>query len=110
MLLPHRPAIDIRRMQNISYTLGYNLRLALLLLMLASQGIAGAHELDASHLLDSHPCSICVLGHGAGAAVCSRPEAPQLPSALALAPSPSTSDVLVAHSNYYSSRAPPATL
>lgn len=52
-----------------SFTLGRSLRLALLLLMLASQGIVSVHALDAAHHLDTDNCPTCVIGHGLGAAL-----------------------------------------
>ena len=90
--------------------MGRNLRLTLLLLMLASQCIASVHELDTGHPLDSHPCSICVIGHAGGAAIGAHAEEPQLQIHRAWIPSSATGDVLVSHNDYYRTRAPPATL
>jgi hypothetical protein len=56
-------------MNMTSFTISRGLRLALLLLMLASQGIANAHALDDSHSLEKDNCATCIIGHGLGAAL-----------------------------------------
>ena len=98
---------DMRISPNI---LGRNLRLVLLLLVLAAQGIANAHELGSSHALDSHPCSICLVGHGLGAAVNAHPDVPQLQVGQALVPTHSIANVRSSHRSYYFTRAPPQSL
>ena len=49
--------------------LGRYARLSLLLLMLAAQGIAAAHEIGDSHALNSDLCATCIIGHGLATAV-----------------------------------------
>ena len=93
-----------------SYILGRHLRLALLLLLLASQGIVNAHELGSSHSLDSHHCSTCLIGHGLGGAVNVHPDVPQVQVAQAPVSIHSIADVLAPRSHYYSTRAPPGSL
>jgi hypothetical protein len=99
--------LDMRISPNI---LGRKLRLVLLLLVLAAQGIANAHELGSSHALDSHPCSVCLVGHGLGAAVNAHPDVPQLQVDQALVTSRSIDNVRSSHNSYYSTRAPPQSL
>ena len=103
-------AIHRRDMYIPSHILGRKLRLVLLLLVLAAQGIANAHELGSSHTLDSHPCSICLGGHGLGAAINAHPDVPQLQVGQALVPSHSITNVRSSHSSYYFTRAPPHSL
>ncbi len=89
---------------------GRYLRLALLLLLLASQGIVNAHELGPNHSLDSHHCSICLIGHGLGSVVNAHPDVPQAQVAQAPACIHSITDVLAPRGQYYSTRAPPGSL
>ncbi len=89
---------------------GRNLRLALLLLLLASQGIANAHEQSAGHSLDSHLCSVCLIGHSLGAAVSANSDLPQLSAACAVGLTQPVVAVLISHRNKYLARAPPASL
>ena len=104
------PVIDSGVVKTSHHRIGRNLRLVLLLIMLAAQGIANSHELGAQHSFDSPLCSICVLGHGLGAAVTSQAYAPQLqinptPASVGLTATP-----LSARYSHYHSRAPPIAL
>jgi len=90
--------------------LGRNLRLALLLLLLASQGIANAHEQSTGHSLDSHLCSVCLIGHSLGAAVSANSDLPQLSATCAVGLTQPVAAVLISHRNEYLARAPPASL
>ena len=89
---------------------GRNLRLALLLLLLASQGIASAHEQSPGHSLDSHLCSVCLIGHSLGAAVSANSDLPQLSAACAVGLTQPVAVVLISLRKEYLARAPPASL
>ncbi len=93
-----------------SFTLSRYLRLSLLLLMLAAQGIVNAHELGDSHSLQSDPCTTCLVGHGLGAAVSVNYEAPQVQIGHVVIPTYSILDVLFARTQSHFARAPPGTL
>ena len=90
--------------------IGRRLRLALLLLLLASQGIANAHEQSVGHWLDSHLCSVCLIGQSLSAAVSANSDVPQLFAACAVGLPQPIAAVLIPHRNYYSTRDPPASL
>lgn len=105
-----RAAIHARDMCISPNILGRHLRLVLLLLVLAAQSIANAHELDSSHPLDSHPCSVCLVGHGLGAAVNAHPDVAHLSVEQALMTSHSIANVRSSHHRYYFTRAPPQSL
>jgi hypothetical protein len=92
------------------FNIGRYTRLALLLLMLAAQGIAVAHDIGDSHGLQTHPCSTCILGHGLGGAVNVHPDVPQVQVAQAPLLIHSIADVLASRSHYYFTRAPPRSL
>jgi hypothetical protein len=100
----------LRDMHTSTPILSRNLRLVLLLLLLAAQGIVNAHELGSSHALDTDTCSVCVVGHGLGAAINAQPDVPQLQVVQASVPSHSLSNVRSSHKNYYFTRAPPQAL
>ena len=104
------PAIHGRDMTISPHILGRNLRLVLLLLLLAAQGVVNAHELGSSHALDTHPCSICLVGHGLGAAISAHPGVPQLQAGQAVVLPHSISHIRSSHKSYYFTRAPPQTL
>lgn len=87
--------------------LGRNLRLVLLLIMLASQAIANTHELGAEHDLGSQACSSCLIGNGLGAAIAVIPEDLQLEPGFIHAPVQATEFIRFSRTNGYSSRAPP---
>ena len=91
-----------------TFQLSRSLRLALLLLMLASQGIANAHALGDQHLLESDTCATCVIGHGLGAALGASHEAPPVQVWRASQPLQSTINVRVARTTSHFARAPPA--
>ena len=97
-------------MSTSPHILGRSLRLVLLLLLLAAQGFVTAHELDSGHTLDSHACSVCVVGHGLGAAITAQPDVPQLQVVQASVPSHSIRNVRSSHKSYYFTRAPPQSL
>ena len=90
--------------------IGRNLRLILLLLLLASQGIANAHEQSAGHSFDSHLCSVCLIGQSLSAAVSANSDVTQLSAAGAVGLPQPIAAVLIPHRNYYSTRDPPASL
>jgi hypothetical protein len=102
--------ISARDMHISTHILSRNLRLVVLLLLLASQGIVNAHELGSSHALDTDTCSVCVVGHGLGAAITAQPGVPQLQVVQASGPSHSISNVHNSHKSYYFTRAPPQAL
>ena len=93
-----------------SNLVGRNLRLILLLLLLASQGIANAHEQNVGHSLDSHLCSVCLIGQSLNAAVSANSDLPQLSTACAAGLTQPVAAVLISHRNAYLARAPPASL
>jgi len=90
--------------------LSRNLRLILLLLLLAAQGIVTAHELDSGHTLEADACSVCVVGHGLGSAISAHPDVPQLQIVQASVTSHLISNVRSSHTSHYLTRAPPHTL
>lgn len=96
-------------MNTSSFNLGRYSRLALLLLMLAAQGIAVAHDIGDSHGLQSHPCSTCIIGHGLGTAVSSSYETPLLQAYTTFAPIPVLGASLTPRINCNCPRAPPAS-
>jgi len=92
-----------------SFTISRRLRLALLLLMLASQGIANAHALGDSHALETDTCATCVIGHGLGAALGASYEAqPAQVACFSLLPQ-ATVFAQVARTTCHFARAPPAS-
>jgi hypothetical protein len=90
-----------------SFNLGRYARLALLLLMLAAQGMAFAHDIGDSHVLKSDPCASCVIGHGLGTAVSSSCAAPSLPLYQPLLPACTNAATPTSRTNYHPARAPP---
>jgi len=78
--------------------------------MLAAQGIAVAHDIGDSHGLQSHPCSICIIGNGLGTAVTSSYETPLLQTYTTFAPIPVIGASLTPRINSHCPRAPPASL
>jgi hypothetical protein len=87
--------------------LGLYPRLALLLLVLAAQGFASAHDIDDSHALKSDLCSACVIGHGLGAAVSVSYETPTLQAYQPQAPVHSIAATPTYRANAHFARAPP---
>jgi hypothetical protein len=96
-------------MKSLTSTLGHYPRLALLLFMLAAQGIAGVHELGDSHALESDLCATCIVGHGLGAAVTVSYDAPQLQIYHALIVIVAITSAAVARTYSNIARAPPAS-
>ncbi len=92
-----------------SFTLSRYLRLTLLLLMLASQGIVNAHELGDSHSFEADTCTTCIIGHGLGTAVSVCHEAPQVQARHALVPVHATTHTPVSHTTCHLARAPPVS-
>ena len=92
-----------------SFNLGRYSRLALLLLMLAAQGITVAHDLGDHHGLKSHPCSTCIIGHGLGIAVSSSCETPPLQVYQTFVPIRGISAALPPRVNCHCARAPPVS-
>lgn len=100
--------ISCAAMTNSFFNLGRSARLALLLLMLAAQGIAFAHDIGDSHSLTSDPCASCVIGHGLGTAVSSSCAAPSLQLYQPPLPAYSNAATPTPRTNYHLARAPPA--
>ena len=94
-------------MTHSSFDLGRPARLALLLLMLAAQGIAFAHDLGDSHSLNSDPCATCVIGHGLGTAVSSSCAAPSLQLYQPPLAAYSNAATPTSRTNHHPARAPP---
>ena len=92
-----------------SFNLSRGLRFALLLLMLASQGIAYAHDVGSHHALESDSCATCVIGHGLGAAVEASYSAPALEHAPALATASCIASPRAAKVQCRFARAPPVS-
>jgi hypothetical protein len=92
-----------------AFQLSRSLRLALLLLMLASQGIANAHALGDQHLLESDTCATCVIGHGLGAALGASHEAPPVQVWRATQTLQATLSARVARTTCHFARAPPGS-
>ncbi len=97
-------------MQTPTHILGRNMRLLLLLLMLASQGFAATHELSANHSLDAHTCTICVVGHALGTAISADAAVPQVQPGRIWIVAAEAGDLPVSHDTPYRTRAPPASL
>jgi len=90
--------------------LGRYPRLALLLLMLAAQGIANAHEFGDSHAITSDSCATCIIGHGLGTAIGVNHEAPQIQVYHALITNHVIISAAVSRTHSHFARAPPASL
>ena len=84
--------------------------LLLVVVMLASQGIASVHGHDAFEADGSDVCSVCVTGQSLDAAVEACLSAVHLDSHAVQRLFQSSGDRPVSRANFYSSRAPPATL
>jgi hypothetical protein len=108
LIYPPDLVIDAGKMTLSAFKPGRCLRLALLLLMLAAQGVVNAHELGASHAFDSGTCATCVIGHGLGTAVSVSHESPQVPVCHALTPIDPITVTLRSHTHCHFARAPPA--
>lgn len=93
-----------------TFKLGRYPRLALLLLMLAAQGIANAHELGDSHVITSDSCATCIIGHGLGAAVGVSHDAPQIQVYHALIANHVIISAAVSRTCANFARAPPTSL
>lgn len=102
--------IDYAAMKLSSVQLGRYPRLVLLLLLLAAQGIANAHELGASHAPTADSCASCIIGHGLGAAVSVSPDAPQLEIGHALIANYPLTRAVPSRTFSHFARAPPAFL
>jgi hypothetical protein len=106
-----KPAINCgiytRAMNLSTYNPGRFARLALLLVMLAAQSIAVAHDIGEEHGLQSHSCATCVIGHGLGTAVSFSYETPTQFPCHAFTPTDSTTDTLAPRTNYHLARGPP---
>ena len=97
-------------MKPVTSTLGRYPRLALLLLMLAAQGIASVHDLGDSHTFKSDLCATCIIGHGLGAAVSVSHDASQIPIYHALIAIVAITSAAVARTYSNIARAPPISL
>lgn len=97
-------------MKSLTSTLGRYPRFALLLLMLAAQGVASVHELGDSHALNSDLCATCIVGHGLGAAVSVSHDAPKIPIYRPVIANPAVTTATVARTYSNIARAPPASL
>lgn len=94
-------------MNIFAYTPGRYARLALLLLMLAAQGIAVAHDIGGDHGLQSHSCATCIIGQGLGTAVSFSHETPTQYPCSTFAPADPTLVALAPKTNYHFARGPP---
>jgi hypothetical protein len=100
---------DSRGVMNpLLFNLGFYSRLTLLLLMLAAQGIAVAHENGDSHELKSHSCSTCIVGHGLGVAIGASSDTPPVQVYQAFSPINPVATTLASRVNCHHTRAPPA--
>ena len=97
-------------MKSFKLTLGRYPRLALLLLLLAAQGIASVHDLGDSHAFKSDLCATCIIGHGLGAAVSVSHDVPQIPIYHALIAIVAITSAAVARTYSNIARAPPVSL
>ena len=97
-------------MKPSTFKLGRYPRLALLLLMLAAQGIVNVHALDDSHSHNSDSCATCIIGHGLGAAVSVSHYAPQIQVYHALIANDVIISAAVSRSCSNFARAPPSSL
>jgi hypothetical protein len=93
-----------------AFQLSRSLRLALLLLMLASQGLVNAHALGDQHLLETDTCSTCVIGHGLGTALGTSYDAPALLVWHASQSLQATVSARVARTTCHFARAPPGSI
>jgi hypothetical protein len=93
-----------------AFQLSRTLRLAMLLLMLASQGIVSAHALGDSHSLETDTCSTCVIGHGLGSALAASYEAAPLQVSRASPLLQSTVSTRVTRTTSQFARAPPGSV
>ncbi len=84
--------------------------LLLLVVMLASQGIASVHSHDAFEADSSDVCSVCVSGQGLDAAVEAGSTAVRLDSHVLQILFHASGESPFSPVNFYSSRAPPVTL
>lgn len=94
-------------MKPFSFALGRYSRLALLLLMLAAQGITNAHELGDSHAIASDSCATCIIGHGLGTAVSVSHDAPQVQVYHAPVTLQSITNLAISRTHSHFARAPP---
>ena len=92
------------------HMLSRNLRIVLLLLLLASQSIAHSHELTADHTFGSQTCSSCHMGNGFGAAIDSDQTEIVFQSVSTSAPVHAAEFVVTSRACFYFGRAPPASL
>ena len=96
---------------NIAYSkLGRYPRLALLMLMLAAQGVANAHELDDSHAITSDSCASCIIGHGLGTVITSSHVALEIPTFHPPVTLQSITNLAILPTHSHFARAPPASL
>jgi len=103
-------AIDSCAMNLFSFTLNRRLRLALLLLLLAAQGIVNAHDLDDSHAFKADACATCIIGHGLGVAVSVCHDVPQIRLYQVWTPIHAITTTAVSRTQCHHARAPPGSL
>lgn len=87
--------------------LGRYSRLALLLLMLAAQGVANAHDISGSHAFSSDACSTCIIGHGMGTAINASVDTPALAVSQSPVPVHAVTVTLASPTTGHFARAPP---
>lgn len=97
-------------MKLYSFNPGRYLRLALLMLLLAAQGIGYAHEIGHLDSVESGLCATCSIGNGLGAGVTVSHAAPEVQVCHALIPVHSIAPALVSRTNSHFARAPPHSL
>lgn len=96
-----------RRMKPLTLNLGRYPRFALLLLMLAAQGVATAHDFGDTHTLKSDPCSTCIIGQGVGSAITASHELPTFNAYTAWTPARAIAAALASRTDSHQARAPP---
>ena len=94
-------------MKHPTYILGRYARLTLLLLMLAAQSIAVAHDIGEDHGLQSHSCATCIIGQGLGTAVSVSYETPIQYLCHTFAPASSTTAAQAPTTHFHLARGPP---
>ena len=94
-------------MKPLTLNLGRYPRFALLILMLAAQGVATAHDFEDTHTLKSDSCSTCIIGQGLGSAISASHEIPPVHAYLAWTPARAIAATLASRTDSHQARAPP---
>ena len=94
-------------MKLFAYNPGRYVRLALLLMMLAAQSIAVAHDIGQDHGLQPHSCATCIIGQGLGTAVGVSFDTPAQYACHTFTPASSTTATPAPTIRYHLARGPP---